>query len=209
MTLFSALRPLAFCSLLLATPSIAAEQPPATDAATAEIPDGFVLAADETTLVHAASGLRFPAEFAGFTRLRERAFDPGGEYIAVGYDRPLGTGSDRIVVRIAVVHIEDMSAHDHYEIMRQSTMSHFSAPTLLSQGPTKIPNQRRLDAYRGTFTGARDNQPWLFSLTTVNYGYWSGRMTAAYPENQAAEAQKQLGTLLAAIRLQQPKPPKR
>ena len=49
----------------------------------------------------------------------------------------------------------------------------------------------------------------LFSLTTVNYGYWSGRMTAAYPENQAAEAQKQLGTLLAAIRLQQPKPPKR
>ncbi|WP_454890463.1 hypothetical protein [Sphingopyxis chilensis] len=208
-TLFSALRPLAFCSLLLATPSIAAEQPPATDAATAEIPDGFVLAADETTLVHAASGLRFPAEFAGFTRLRERAFDPGGEYIAVGYDRPLGTGSDRIVVRIAVVHIEDMSAHDHYEIMRQSTMSHFSAPTLLSQGPTKIPNQRRLDAYRGTFTGMRDNQPWHFSLTTVNYGYWSGRMTAAYPESQAAEAQKQLGTLLAAIRLQQPKPPKR
>lgn len=209
MTLFSALRPLAFCSLLLATPSIAAEQPPATDAATAEIPDGFVLAADETTLVHAASGLRFPAEFAGFARLRERAFDPGGEYIAVGYDRPLGTSSDRIVVRIAVVHIEDMSAHDHYEIMRQSTMSHFSAPTLLSQGPTKIPNQRRLDAYRGTFTGMRDNQPWNFSLTTVNYGYWSGRMTAAYPESQAAEAQKQLGTLLAAIRLQQPKPPKR
>ncbi|AGH51978.1 hypothetical protein G432_21490 (plasmid) [Sphingomonas sp. MM-1] len=160
-------------------------------------------------MVHVASGLRFPTEFAGFTRMRERAFDPGGEYIAVGYDRPLGTGSDRIVVRIAVVHIEDMSAHDHYEIMRQSTMSHFSAPTLLSQGPTKIPNQRRLDAYRGTFTGARDNQPWLFSLTTVNYGYWSGRMTAAYPENQAAEAQKQLGTLLAAIRLQQPKPPKR
>src|SRR3546814_18849452 len=95
---------------------------------------------------HVASGLRFPAEFAGYTRLRERAFDPGGEYIAVGYDRPLGTGSDRIVVRIAVVHLEDMSAHDHFEIMRQSTMSHFSAPTLLSPGPTKIPNQRRLAA---------------------------------------------------------------
>src|SRR3546814_2255537 len=88
-----------------------------------------------------------------------------------------------------------MSAHDHFEIMRQSTMSHFSAPTLLSQGPTKIPNQRRLDAYRGTFIGMRDNQPWNFSLTTVNYGYWSGRMTAAYPESQAAEAQKQLGML--------------
>lgn len=209
MTLFSALRPLVCCSLLLATPSIATEQPSAVDATTAEIPDGFVLASDGTTFVHTTSGLRFPAEFAGFAWLRERAFDPGGEYIAVGYDRPLGTGSDRIIVRIALVHIEDMSAHDHYEIMRQATMSHFSAPTLLSQGPAKIPNQRRLDAYRGTFIGARDNQPWHFSLTTVNYGYWSGRMTAAYPESQAAEAQRRLGTLLAAIRLQQPKPPKR
>src|SRR3546814_19431105 len=40
-TLFSALRPLAFCSLLLATPSIAPEQPPAADTAQAEIPDGL------------------------------------------------------------------------------------------------------------------------------------------------------------------------
>src|SRR3546814_13419676 len=88
-TLFSALRPLAFCSLLLATPSIATEQPPAAETAQAEIPDGFSLESDGTTLVHVASGLRFPAEFAGYTRLRERAFDPGGEYIAGGYDRPL------------------------------------------------------------------------------------------------------------------------
>src|SRR3546814_13403976 len=102
-----------------------------------------------------------------------------------------------------------MSAHDHFEIMRQSTMSHFSAPTLLSQGPTKIPNQRRLDAYRGTFIGMRDNQPWNFSLTTVNYGYWRGRMTAAYTESPADDAPKQLGTLLAAIGLHHTTPPKR
>src|SRR3546814_8166464 len=99
-----------------------------------------------------------------------------------------------------------MSAHDHFEIMRQSTMPHFSAPTLLSQGPTKIPNQRRLDAYRGPFIGMRDNHPWNFSLTTVHYGYWRGRMTAAYTESQAAEAQKQLGMLLSGIHLQHTKP---
>src|SRR3546814_13000980 len=101
-----------------------------------------------------------------------------------------------------------MSAHDHFEIMRQSTMSHFSAPTLLSQGPTKIPNQRRLDAYRGTFIGTRENQPWNFSLTTVNYGYWSGRMTAAYHESPAAEAPKQLGMQPDAHSMKQPKPQK-
>src|SRR5690606_20888077 len=61
----------------------------------------------------------------------------------------------------------------------------------------------------GTFSGLRDGQPWHFSLTTVDYGYWSGRMTAAYPESQADEAEKHLDALLARIRLQRPKAPKR
>lgn len=209
MTIPSTLSPLAALGLLLASPTLASTPAPTATTATAEIPDGFVLAPDTTTLVHLASGLRFPAEFAGFKRLRERAFDPSGEYIAVGYDRPLGSGADRIVVRIAVVHIDDMSAHDHFSIMRQRTMSHFSAPTLLSEGPTRIPNRPRLDAYRGMFSGLRDGEPWHFSLTTVDYGYWSGRMTAAYPESQAGEAEKHLDTLLARIRLQRPKAPKR
>lgn len=214
MTTRSVLAPFTCLALLMAAPSIAADQSPATgqspakQAPAAEIPHGFTLDSDGTTLVHDASGLRFPAEFAGFTRLRERAFDPGGEYIAIGYDKALGSGEDRIVVRIAVVNIEDMSARDHYSIMRQAVMSHFSAPTLLSEGPATIPTQPDLDAYRGIFTGTRDGQPWHFSLTTVDYGYWSGRMTAAYPESQAAAAEESLGKLLAEVRLQKPKAPK-
>src|SRR3546814_1157423 len=57
-TLFFALRPLAFCSLLLATPSIATEQPPAAETAQAEIPDGFSLESAGTTLVQVTTGLR-------------------------------------------------------------------------------------------------------------------------------------------------------
>lgn len=209
MTIISTLSPFAALALFLASPALASAPAAETAAASAEIPDGFALAPDGTTLVHLASGLRFPAEFAGFKRLHERAFDPSGEYVAIGYDRPLGTGEDRIVVRIAIVHIDKMSARDHFSIMRQRSMSFFSAPTLLSEGPTKIPTQPRLEAYRGTFTGMRDGQPWHFSLTTVDYGYWSGRMTAAYPESRAAEAERHLSTLLAEIRLQRPQRPKR
>ncbi len=205
----SALPLLAALGLLPASPALASAPAPSVETASVEIPDGFILAQDGTTLVHTASGLRFPMEFAGFKRLRERALDPGGEYIAIGYNRPLGSGSDSIVVRIAVVHIEEMSARDHFSIMQQRAISYFSAPSLLSEGPTKIPTQPRLDAYRGTFSGLRDGQPWLFSLTTVDYGYWSGRMTAAYPESRAAEAEKHLAALLAGIRLQRPKAPKR
>ena len=195
--------------LAFAAPALAAQDTPAEPIAATDIPSGFVLDADGTTLVHLASSVRFPAEFAGFKRLRERGFDPSGEYIAIGYDHPLGSGADKLVVRIALVHIRQMSAHDHYSIMRQATMSHFSAPTVLSEAPATIPNRPQLDAYRGTFSGTRDGQPWRFSLTTVDYGYWSGRMAAAYPDSLAEEAQKDLDTLIAEIRLQQPKRPAR
>jgi hypothetical protein len=199
--------------LLLAMPASAqdAVQVPAAAAVTTsgEIPEGFTLAPDGTTLIHTASGLHFPAEFDGFQRLSEKTYDPSGEYIAIGYDRPLDSGKDHLVVRMAIVHIDQMSARDHYMIMRQAAMSHFAAPSIASEGPAKIPTNRRLEAFRGTFSGYRENQPWLFSLTTVNYGYWSGRMTAAFPQKDAAEAEKHLGILLGEVRAQKPKAPKR
>ncbi|WP_395397147.1 hypothetical protein WBP07_31230 [Novosphingobium sp. BL-8A] len=181
-------------------PGIAMAQP-----ASGEVPEGFSFAPDGTTLIHVASGLRFPARFKGFTRLKEQATDPSGQYVAISYDHPLKGGKDHLLVRFAVVQIEDMSARDHYVIMRQAAMSHFSAPSVAAEGPVKIPNNPSLDAYRGTFNGFRDNQPWRFSLTTVNYGRWSGRMTAAYPQADAAEAEQHLAVLLAEVRSQTPK----
>lgn len=198
---------LAGLALLCSGLAVPAAAQATTAEASSEIPEGFTLQPDGTTLLHEASGLRFPAEFDGFKRSSEKTYDPSGEYVAIGYDRPLGTGKDRIVVRMAIVHIDDMSARDHYMIMRQAAMAHFAAPSIVSEGQAKIPNNRRLDAYRGTFSGYRDNQPWLFSLTTVNYGYWSGRMTAAFPASQSAEAEKHLGILLGEVRSQKPKRP--
>ncbi|MGH6745408.1 hypothetical protein [Novosphingobium sp.] len=195
----------------IAAPALAQPSPtvsPMAAVPSVDVPEGFTLAADGTTLVHTASGLRFPAEFQGFKRLSEKAYDPSGEYVAIGYDRQIGSGSDKIAVRMAILHIDDMSARDHYMIMRQAAMAHFAAPAIVSEGPTKIPTNRKLDAYRGTFSGYRDNQPWLFSLTTVNYGYWSGRMTAAFPKSQSAEAEKYLGLLLGEVRSQKPMTPK-
>lgn len=195
-------------SLAAASPSESIAAPTAAAVAGSEVPEGFKLASDGTTLVHIASGLRFPATFKGFTRLKEKAFDPSGEYVAIGYDHPL-SGNDHLIVRIAVVHIDQMSARDHYTIMRQAAMSHFSAASVLSEGPTVVPTNPSLDAYRGIFSGFRDGVPWRFSLTTANYGYWSGRLTAAYPERDATQAEQSLDALLAEIRSQTPKTPKR
>lgn len=199
--------PIALLCFLLAAPA-AAQSPqtaPAAAPVASGVPEGFAFAPDGTTLVHVASGLRFPANFKGFRRLNEQANDPSGQYVAISYAHPLRGSKENVVVRFAVVQIEDMSARDHYQIMRQAAMSHFSAPTIVTEGPVKIPTDPSLDAYRGTFSGLRDNQPWRFSLTTVDYGPWSGRMTAAYPQANAAEAERYLGVLLSEVRAQTPK----
>lgn len=111
-------------------------QSPEAPAPQAEIPPGFTR--DGDVFVHAASGFRFPAHVAGFTRLNERGSDPSGEYVAIGYERALGP-DDAIIVRIAVVHLIGMTAADHYKIMKPVAMSHFSAVSVLSESAFTVP----------------------------------------------------------------------
>ncbi|WP_454887570.1 hypothetical protein [Sphingomonas oryzagri] len=196
----------ALLACLVAGKGSAAAAPPAMVEAGRVVPDGFVLDADGSTLVHVASKTRFPAEVAGFARSKEAAFDLTGEYVAIGYDRPLPGNTANIIVRVALVHIRDMSARDHYDIMRSAAMAHFSSPTVVSEGPYVIASDPGLSAYQGIFAGIRGGEPWHFSLTTINYGYWAGRITAAYPQKYAAEAKRDLADFVAALR-QKPVPP--
>ena len=176
---------------------------PSAPAAAMVVPDGFSLDADGSTLVHGGSGFRFPANIAGFTRINEQQFDPSGDYVAIAYQRDL-PGGDQVAVRIAVVHNRDMSAADHYVIMKPVAMSYFSAVSVLSEGPVRIAGQPDVEGYRGIFAGVRDGTPWHFSLTTVDYGYWSGRLASAYPETAAGQAENDLEALVAAFRWQRP-----
>lgn len=168
-----------------------------------DVPSGFALDSDGSTLIHIASGFRFPAEVGGFTRLNERGSDPSGEYVAIGYERKLG-GDDPIVVRIAVVHIEDMTALDHYTIMKPVAMSYFSVVSVLSEKAFSVSGLGNVAGYRGIFAGKREGRAWRFSLTTVDFGYWDGRLASAYPASRSGEAERDLGPLLSAFRWQRP-----
>lgn len=170
----------------------------------AEVPLGFT--PDGDVLIHTASGFRFPARVAGFTRMKERGSDPSGEYVAIGYEKQL-SGDDQIIVRIAIVHLADMTAADHYTIMKPGAMSHFSAVSVVSESKFSIGGQPDISGYRGVFAGERDGHPWRFSLTTVDFGYWDGRLASAYPAGQASEAESALNGLLSAFRWQRPTTP--
>ncbi|MDF0543892.1 hypothetical protein PX699_16185 [Sphingobium sp. H39-3-25] len=172
----------------------------------AEVPLGFT--PDGDVLIHTASGFRFPAQVAGFTRMKERGSDPSGEYIAIGYERQLGR-DDKIIVRIAIVHLVDMTAAEHYTIMKPVAMSHFSAVSVVSETKFSIGGQQHIPGYRGVFAGERDGHPWRFNLTTVDFGYWDGRLASAYPAVRASDAESALDGLLSAFRWQRPVTPVR
>lgn len=104
--------PLVLSVLLGLSVHAAAQSAPATAEATASA--GFRLDSDGT-LVHEGSGARFPHMLAGFTRVAEQGYDPSGQYVSVEYRSPVHAST--IVARISLVHIEQMSAKDHYAIM--------------------------------------------------------------------------------------------
>ena len=178
---------------------------PAMAAEAQSLPDGYDLDEYGSALVHRESGFAFPAEMSGFKRTNSHEKDFSGDYVQIGYDRKIG--DDIIAVRIAVVHLADLTAKDHYEIMKPIAMSYFSSTSVVSEGDYPIFKKSGIPAYQGIFSGLQENKPWHFSLTTIDYGYWDARLVAAYPEKIDAKAQKAIHDLVAAFQWQRPSPP--
>lgn len=149
-------------------------------------------------LVHDASGARFPQRFAGFVRTGEASGDPSGEAVMIEYRFP--SEAEVIGARIAIVHIEQMSAADHYAIMRPMARAYFSDIHPLSEGPVNIPGAPNGSVWRGSFQGTRDKVPYEFNLTTVDLGYWSARVATAYPRSGRSEAILRLNALIGELR---------
>ena len=77
---------------------------------------------------------------------------------------------------------------------------HFSKVKPTEDGALQVPGLAADAAWQGRFTAMRNRQPYMLSLTTVSFGYWSARITAAYPTAQAAEAQDRITRLIGEIR---------
>ncbi|OAN53358.1 hypothetical protein [Sphingobium sp. TCM1] len=173
----------------------AAQAAPA--AARATVPAGFRLDPDGT-LVHEGSGTRFPHILAGFTRVAEQGYDPSGQYVSVEYHSPVHGAA--IVARISLVHIEQMSAKEHYTIMKGQVRGYFDESTPLTEGQVVLPDVPEDSVWRGRFRGVREGVRFEFSLTTVDLGYWGARVATAYPEADHVEAEQRLDALIGRLR---------
>lgn len=191
--------------IVLGAGTPAAARPDA--AANFTAPAGFRLAKDGT-LIHEKSKTRFPLLFEGFARTNNYAFDPGGKNVAVVYT--YSVGPQMVEARIALVHILMMSAHEHYAALSPAVGGYFQDMAFtgvrpIGDGAVSLPGLAPDAAWQGRFRALRKGQPYLLSLTTVDFGYWSARITAAYPQARAAEAQARIVRLIAQINKTGPK----
>lgn len=147
----------------------------------------------EGALIHSASGIEFPKEVADFRLLGTAAFDLAGEYVGVRYARALPTGGD-VELRMAIVHISQMSPKAHYVIMKPLGLRGLSKVRTITEGPYK-----RSDAsngYRGIFAASKDGRSTMVGLFAFERGYWDFRVRAEFPKASNAEAERAVGELI-------------
>jgi len=189
---------LAVLALTLSSSPVAAE----CVIGSAPLFDPFAPYKDPGSIIHKESGFVFPASVAGFRRECEMTTDFSGNNFEIGYLREFD--DHEIEIRIAIVHLEELKAEDHYKIIRPDVMSHYSGATIVSEGDYFVSGRPDIAAYQGIFDGDKDGVPWHFSLTALDYGYWDARLTASYPQEIDATAQEAIMELIAAFQWQTP-----
>tara|TARA_R110000824_G_scaffold211072_5_gene397048 strand:+ start:270 stop:905 length:636 start_codon:yes stop_codon:yes gene_type:complete len=164
--------------------------------------DPFAPYKEPGAIIHKESGFIFPATIAGFRRECEMTTDFSGNNFEIGYLRDFE--GHEIEIKIAIIHLEELNAEDHYKIVKPDMLSHYSNATSLSEGDYFVSGRPDIAAYQGIFDGDKDGIPWHFSVTALDYGYWDARLTASYPQEVDAAAQEAIMELITAFQWQTP-----
>jgi hypothetical protein len=169
-------------------------------------PEGFKLESDGT-LIHKTTGTRFPLLYNGFARTNNFAYDASGKDISVVYS--YAVGKQTVEVRIALVQIMMMSAHEHYAGLAPVVGTyfsdlHFAKVMPLGDGAIALEGVKPDHAWQGRFKAMRGKVPYTLSLTTISKDHWDARITAAYPTALSADAQAKIVGLATEIQKTSP-----
>ncbi|WP_417621954.1 hypothetical protein [Parasphingorhabdus sp.] len=164
--------------------------------------DPFAPYKDAGSIIHKDSGFLFPATIAGFRRQCEMTTDFSGNNFEIRYLRDFE--DHEIEIKIAIVHLEELDAENHYKIIKPDVMSLYSSAATISEGDYFVSGRPEISAYQGIFDGDKAGVPWHFSVTTLDYGYWDARLLASYPQEIDAGAQNAITELITAFQWQTP-----
>ena len=164
--------------------------------------DPFAPYKEPGAIIHEESGFIFPADIAGFRRQCEMTTDFSGNNFEIGYLRDFE--GHEIEIKIAIIHLEELNAEDHYKIVKPDLLAQYSSAAVVSEGEYFLSGRPEIDGYQGIFDGDKDSVPWHFSVTALDYGYWDARLTASYPQEIDGAAQEAIMELITAFQWQTP-----
>ncbi len=164
--------------------------------------DPFAPYQETGAIIHKESGFLFPASISGFRRQCAMTTDFSGNNFEIAYLRDID--DHEIAIRIAIIHLEELTAQDHYQIVKPDLLSQYSSAAVLSEGDYFVSGRPDIAAYQGIFDGDKDSVPWHFSVTALDYGYWDARLTASYPLEIDSAAQEAIMELITAFQWQTP-----
>lgn len=164
--------------------------------------DPFAPYKEPGAIIHKESGFIFPATIAGFRRQCEMTTDFSGNNFEIGYLRDFE--DHEIEIKIAIIHLEELNAEDHYQIVKPDLLSQYSSAAVVSEGDYFVSGRPEISAFQGIFDGANNGVPWHFSVTALDYGYWDARLTASYPQEIDSAAQEAIMELITAFQWQTP-----
>lgn len=164
--------------------------------------DPFVPYKEPGAIIHKESGFIFPATIAGFRRECEMTTDFSGNNFEIGYLRDFE--DHEIDIKLSIIHLVELNAEDHYQIVKPDLLSQYSSAAVVSEGEYFVSGRPEIAAYQGIFDGDKDGVPWHFSVTTLDYGYWDARLTASYPQEIDTAAQAAIMELITAFQWQTP-----
>ncbi|MEH6662808.1 MAG: hypothetical protein V7679_14250 [Parasphingorhabdus sp.] len=164
--------------------------------------DPFAPYKEPGAIIHKESGFIFPADIAGFRRQCEMTTDFSGNNFEIGYLRDFE--DHEIEIKIAIIHLEELNAEDHYKIVKPDLLAQYSSAAVVSEGEYFLSGRPEIDGYQGIFDGDKDSVPWHFSVTALDYGYWDARLTASYPQEIDTAAQEAIMELITAFQWQTP-----
>lgn len=159
--------------------------------------EAFTATTDGTMLVHRESGVKFPRQVAGFERVGERVFDNAGEYVSVAYRAALADGA-HVSLRIAIVHIEDMTPREHYVIIKPVVLRGLTEVKTISEGDYNRPNIG-MDGFLGMFEAKDLGLPVGLALWTFDRGDWDLRGRVEYPQGRQVETQAAVDAFIDAF----------
>ncbi len=164
--------------------------------------DPFAPYKEPGAIIHKESGFVFPATVSGFRRQCEMTTDFSGNNFEIGYVRDFE--DHEIEIKIAIIHLEQLNAQDHYKIVKPDLLSQYSSAAVVSEGDYFVSGRPDIAAYQGIFDGDNDGVPWHFSVTALDYGYWDARLTASYPQEIDTAAQRAIMDMITAFQWQTP-----